>query len=206
MRKKLLFLGILVFACSANAQFFVGGSIGVGFYNDKNDEGKSYSQSFNVGFAPEVGYSITKKIDVGLNLDFTYQQEKEWLFPGSNQTSKTDVYSWRVAPFVQYHFAKWGKFDFIGRGVAHFGSMIYDGNMPFTYGFSVYPTVHFNLNNHFILLTDLNFLSLNIHGSFAKDEGRDFGFYFGANSGNVLNLSQVRIGFIYKFKNCSKKI
>jgi len=199
MKKGLLFIGILLFACSVNAQIFVGGSIGVGFNNDKNDEGEKYSQNFNIGFAPEVGYSITDKIDVGLGVEFGYQREKQWFIPGGDQVLKVDVYNWRVAPFAQYHFWKLGKFDFVAKGVAHFGGVVYENNMPFVYGFSVFPTLHFNLNDNFTLLTDLNFLSLNIGGSFVKDGGRDFGFAFGADTGNMLNLSQIRIGFIYKF-------
>ena len=213
MKKGLLFLGILIFACSANAQIFVGGSVGVGFDNKKNKDGEKISQNFNVGLSPEIGYSITSKIDIGLSVGVGFQREKRTYnyWGGGKQVVKNDTLTWNVAPLLQYHFAKWGKFDFVARGVVYFGGeketnfnsyggMVYDKKENrYNYGLSVSPVIHYNLNDHFILLTDLNFLSLNIGGSFIKDVDRDFGFFFGANTGNALNFHRLRIGFIYKF-------
>ena len=202
MKKLNLFFVIFMFACVANAQIFVGGSIGVGLSKNKNEEGARYSQDFNIGIAPEVGYSINSKIDVGLDLVFDYQNQKSWLTPGDKDAIvPQNVYSWAVAPFAQYHFAKWKKLDFLLRGTAMFGSDFYKEMdiMPFYYQFSVSPIVHFALNDHFVLFTNLNFISLNIGGSFAKDMGRSFNFSFGADTGNAFNLGAVRVGFFYKF-------
>jgi len=208
MKKGLFFIGVLMFACSANAQLFTGGSIGVGFGNNKNNDGEKISQNFNLGLSPEVGYSITDKIDVGMGVGFGFQREKQYYDYGYlSGEIKSDVFTWNVAPFMQYHFWKVGKFSFVARSVMHFGGEIDKffapnndrENKHYSYGFSVSPVIHYNLNDRFTLLTDLRFLSLNIGGSFVKDGGRDFGFSFGTDSGNLLNLNQLKIGFIYTF-------
>jgi hypothetical protein len=197
----LLIFSVLLTVCTTSAQVFVGGSMGIGFANEKNDGGEKYSQNFNVNFTPEVGYTINSKIDLGLDLGFGYQMAKSWDFPlGSSDANIIDAYSWNVAPFVQYHFAKWKKFNFTGRGIAAFGGNIFDySELPFYYNFSIYPIIQYNCSEHFILFTNLNFISLNIGGTFIVGGSRDFGFSFGADTGNVLNLSTIRIGFIYKF-------
>ena len=200
MKKLNLFFGIFMFACVANAQVFVGGSIGVGLSNNKTSDGDKRSQNFNIGIAPEAGYSINDKIDVGLGLMFNYQNQKSWMLPGNNDlVSKNNVYSWAITPFAQYHFAKWKKFDFLLRGTAMFGSNFYNDIMPFYYRFSVAPLVHFAVNDHFVLFTNLNFISLNLGGSFTKDVGRSFNFSFGADTGDAFNLGDIRVGFFYKF-------
>ncbi|MDR1544678.1 MAG: hypothetical protein LBS50_09815 [Prevotellaceae bacterium] len=200
MKKLLLIFSILLIVCATNAQVFVGGSIGVGFSNEKDENGEKYSQNFSLNFTPEVGYSINGKIDVGLDLGFGYQREKGYFLPNSDDINVIDTYSWNAALFVQYHFAKWKNFEFIGRGITAFGGNIFSTNvLPYYYNFSIYPIIQYNLNEHFILFTNLNFISLNVGGNFIVEGVRDFAFSFGADAGNVLNFSAIRIGFIYKF-------
>lgn len=69
MKKALLFFAVVAFAFTANAQFFVGGNLGL--HRDASGaayDGKTYGAkdvNFDFTFAPKVGYQINDAFQVG---------------------------------------------------------------------------------------------------------------------------------------------
>ena len=72
MKKKVLFLGVLLFVLTAsvNAQVYVGGTLGISAENYKT-EGKSYTNSV-YSISPEIGYNINQHWAVGASLGLFY--------------------------------------------------------------------------------------------------------------------------------------
>ena len=182
MKKVLLILVVAVATFfSANAQVYVGGSLS--FQSNTDIEPKS---SFFIN--PEIGYYINQKFDVGL--DFFFQTVKY----------QADVKgsSWGIAPYARYSFFQFGKFDVIGKGSVGFS--FYDSSGKSTnFNFLVSPILAYSLTEKIVLFTQLNCLSLSfVSGS--PDGGESWSrFGFGASTNNLVNTSNLPIGFIYKF-------
>ena len=125
----------------ANAQFFVGGSLG--FSSESGNKKETWTSTYlgttttttseektpsysEFSFSPKVGYYLNDNLAVGIELGFTTYSETEYLYdddaeihPGSgpNKAEQTE-YNYKstenlfgVAPFVRYHFAQWNNFS-----------------------------------------------------------------------------------------------
>jgi len=68
--KKVFFICSLIFSSIAvNAQLYLGGSLGFNTSVSKN--GSSESTSSGLTFAPELGYSLNDKFDIGGAISFS---------------------------------------------------------------------------------------------------------------------------------------
>jgi len=182
--KKVLFTVALVVATfvSANAQFYLGGSLGVETNSNTNPK-----SSFSI--SPEIGYYINEKVDVGL--DFTFLTSKS--------QSDAKYSGWEIAPYARYSFCQLGKFEVIGKASVGFGGVDYVGLKSTNFGFNISPILAYSLTKKVVLFTQLNCLSLNFT-SISPDGGdSSTHFSFGANANNLVNTSNFPIGFIYKF-------
>lgn len=126
MKKVLFMLAFAGFAMAANAQFILGGQLGLstGSSNTHHEKigaladfDQPTSSSFDFTFAPTISYVLNEKMQVGVGLSLTlgsntmygpaavYALDKEmW--------SKTSSTSFGVSPYFRYYFAKAGKFNF----------------------------------------------------------------------------------------------
>ena len=167
----------------ANAQFYIGG--GFGFEANSDDNPK---HSFSI--SPEFGFYITQKFDVGLDLSLR----------SSTTQSNTESTSWVFAPYARYSFFQLEKFEIIGKAsVRYAGSEGYYGNKVTSTGVHVSPLLAYNVTRKFVLLTQLNFLSLSAT-LFSPDGGSSYTrMSFGVNTNNFVNTGNMQIGFILKF-------
>ena len=188
MKKVLLFVTLVVVTfVSANAQFYLGGT--VGFESNSELNPKSSFWVF-----PEVGYYINKKFDVGLEFGFAKEHQQNDM--------KSSL--WSIAPYARYSFYQFGKFETLIKGSVGFTYV--DGYMQVDhpYGkttdfrFHVSPILAYNLTEKIVLFTQLNCLSLTF--ALIKPEDSDYShhFRFGA-SNSLINTSSLQIGFFYKF-------
>ena len=135
MKKAFMTLAAVAAFSFANAQFFVGGSLGftsgsgsssvtVTETSGSNTEtttieekNPSYSE---FSFSPKAGYYLNDKLAVGITLGFSTYSETEYDYNYSNNLQQTEMslkYTenmFGVAPFVRYHFAEWNNFSLFG--------------------------------------------------------------------------------------------
>lgn len=191
MKKILILTVVTLLAVSVNAQYYIGGSIGFGSATSKPEIGeKSTASSFII--APEFGYNITNKVDIGVALSFENSKR---------DVNGTDVKSneWGVSPYVRYNLIQFGNLNVLGKA-ALFAGGGKDGEQKYTgFGLNISPMLTYTLSDKFDLFTGLNFLGLGFEQVKYKDAYTNTGFGLNVNSNNAINTGDVTIGFVYKF-------
>ena len=214
MKKILLVVGLAFAVMTASAQLYVGGAMG--FKTEgagKDSDGNKWGESISIGgFLPEVGYSLSDKMDVGVVLGFVSMSETDWA--NDNKTGSTRVNSFGIEPYMRYTFCEFGKFSVLGRtGLgANFGvgkNFDGDGNQVgkdanvIGLGFTMTPVVLYKLSDKICLFTNLNFAGLNFNHTIVMYDGEKQGsqsnFGIGMNYNNVFNLGNIQVGFVYTF-------
>lgn len=132
MKKVFMTLAAVAAFSFANAQLFVGGSLGFSSQSGKTNadytmgnlsyesEIKSPSSSEFV-IAPKVGFYLNEKLAVGASLIFDRYSETEFDYPQlwDNNSEVENSYknigtAFGIAPFVRYHFAEWNNLSLFG--------------------------------------------------------------------------------------------
>ena len=215
MKKSLLALlfavALTVPALAEN--MWVGGSFGYSSNNVENRGQKGSATSWEI--APEFGYSLDDKLDIGLDLSYSsgYQTGAFGVdyaqaagIPMSGYVS-LDTKTMGIAPFVRYHVAKiagvdvmfkasvfYAKADIGTKEIPIFGKDI-DAN---AYGISIAPVISYSINEKWSIGATLNFAALSFtHVECDEDDYVDFKsdqFGFNLNDGSLIN-----IGFSYHF-------
>jgi hypothetical protein len=159
MKKVFLTLAAVAVFSFANAQFFVGGSLG---FSTQSGTSSHTTETISPGiitttivdisrptyssffFGPKAGYYFTEDFAIGLGLSYnrsntTYYHNDDALENGKNEQKygyKTVERELGIAPFIRYHFAEWDNLSLFGElstGVM-FGSSTYiydiNGNNP----------------------------------------------------------------------------
>ena len=217
MKKILVTLAaIAALSFSANAQYFVGGSIGLssdgGKYTQDNTSVKKTSK-FNFTIAPNVGYYFADNFLAGVRFGVALDKTTT---PGLTETVKSE-FNWAIQPYARYKFGEWNRFGLwgevnagIGRetGKTTTGSVSENDYPVFNWAINALPVLTFTINEHLCLETSLNFLNLGYEGSCTKSNDSDdnyketdSSFSFGGDSSNVFGsaIGQIKIGFTYKF-------
>ena len=184
--KKLVLTSLLaafaVSAANAETNYFVGGSAGFDF----NDGHKNM-----VTIAPEFGWKVDSKWDLGVMGEFDYARNSE-----------DDVYEYGVGAFARYHAAKFGDFELLFKGGLGLDFVTMDGHTAKTLNAAIIPMVTYDISESFTLYANLNFLG--VYAGYTWANGNmdiEDGWGFGAlmDSDNVLNTSDFQIGFTYNF-------
>lgn len=181
MKKLLLSLVLAVGAIAANAQVWVGGSVGYDF--QKDDAIKSHQ----FDFSPTVGYSLSDKWEIGLQLSFgrtsRHNAEESFLTnPNINEvrtaTTGNSSNNYSVQPFVRYNFFKTGSVTFFLDGSIGYEyskqnteleqTIVMNNNIEHTtynqetstnyVNVGIRPGVKFDVTKHFKLETHLGFI------------------------------------------------
>ena len=217
---KKIFLSVLAIAAmatTANAQLWFGGS--VGFRHNKNVM-KTENKDTKVPptnyfyFSPMVGYDLDEKLSVGGELDFQISSYGSLNYNNGEEVEiKSSTTIFGVTPFARYKFAELNKFGLVAEarlpftyatGETSTGSQTTKNNPTTSIGLGLKPILTYSLNEHFQLECGLNFLSLSASHSVSKDRDNSKNksisnnFNFGANTGNVVNVGNITIGFIYR--------
>lgn len=179
MKKLLIAAFIAMTAMAANAQSWIGGSLGIDFTTPKGGETVT-----SISICPEYGYSINDKWDIAVAL------EEEVSFIGDY-----DVNVLTIEPYARYTFAKAGIASFFVDGGVGFGCEYtnYEGEMldNTAWGFSIgfKPGVKLSVTDNLSLVAKLGFLGYKRFE--ASDEYLDASSYdsFGLNvDGNALSF------------------
>jgi hypothetical protein len=195
MKKVTLIMFVAVCGIlSANAQFYLGGSLN--FSNQvSKPEGKEKVTKSEFSIAPEIGYSVNQDFDLGLSFGLTNAKDEK----------KAKTSGWAVSPYARYSFVEFGKFSVWGSGALFFGENKID-NLKFkatNFGLAISPVLKCTLSDRFDLISNLNFLNIGFVQSTEKVDGKKQGtntnFGLNVNTNDVATLGKVSIGFIYKF-------
>ena len=187
MKKGFILVTICLFVATVcNAQFFLGGSVGL---NANAPKQGSSTTSFDL--SPSFGYSISDKFATGLS--FSVSTSSQVNTTNSDITNTTT--SWKLEPFARYYFLNVDRLSFYAEGGVYAGGKSVQNGASSSYlGMEVFPAVEYSLTNRFGLFAQLNYFGLNYRHN---DSGDSFGFNF--NTGNVTSTSNFGIGFFFKF-------
>lgn len=163
--KKILLAAVVAFSSlAANAQIWVGGSLGANFTTPDYD-GAETLKEFTI--SPEVGYTLNDNWDIALAINTGIQS-----YDGESATS------FSIEPYARYTFANMGKVSFFVDGGFSYGTTeelgadgkATEGVDAFTVG--VRPGVKFAVNEKLGLVAKLGYLGY----TNVKDSYSAFGF------------------------------
>lgn len=176
---KKLFLAAAFVACSlgANAQMWMGGSLGLDFM--KPDGADKTQTTFTI--KPEVGYSLNEKWDLALGIGFTSLSNVNGVEDNGNCTE------FGINPYARYTFASFGKVGFFADGGVDLGILTPkggDSNTSFWIG--IRPGVKYAASDKITFVAHL--------GQFGYKSVQDTYTDFGLNLTNSLSF-----GLYYSF-------
>jgi len=164
-------------------KYWIGGSVGL-------STGKNAPTAWVI--APEFGYKLTNKWDLGLDLGLS----------GISQ-SGVDVFGVSISPFARYNLARFGAFNLLLKGSVgfEFDSASAGGNSVSgqILSLDVVLMVTYDLTRSFTLFANLNFLGLHAAQTMGDLYGTSSSFTVGVNANNVANTGDIQVGFYYKF-------
>jgi hypothetical protein len=192
MKKTILITLISVLGMGiANAQIYLGGSVGFGTNTTKPENGdKTTTTSFS--FAPEVGYSLNSNFELGIALAIANSKTKF-----GNAEDKSN--SWAIAPYARLSVVEFGNFSVWGQAGLFVGGGEEHGLKGTSFGLGIQPVLKYNLSDHFSLLANLNFLNFGFSQTKIKDVSTTTNFGFNVDSYDVTTLGNISVGFVYKF-------
>lgn len=209
----LIATAMMAFATMANAQLYVGGSLGINNNNSKEiDNGKTElnPSSTSIGISPEVGFFLSDNFAVGayINTNFTFNNNRD-----TATVVKTNTTSWGITPYARWYAIQSDKFGVFLEGQLFFmhqggktkaGGVTADAPKTNSFGLQIVPGLSYNLTDNLQLQMRLDVLGANFtHTTTTSPDGKhkdisnDCGLNF--NSRNALRLATVQVGFIYKF-------
>lgn len=176
MKKYLIMALFAIVALSANAQFYVGGSLELGTSTTKVGDADGVSTTI-FGIAPEFGYNITDVFAIGTEASF-----------GTSKTEDAKATNiWGIAPYVRANFAD------LGSHVKLFADVFFDyewaskGDADWD-GFEVglRPGINVALNDHWGLIGKMTLFS---YSKFEETKVTTFKF----------QPTSIKLGVVYNF-------
>ncbi len=178
MKKVFLAAVVALASLTANAQIWVGGSLGVDFTTPDFDDAET-TTTFTV--SPEVGYTLSDKWDIAVAINST--------FASCDGESATNF---SIEPYARYTFAKADKVSFFVDGGFGFGSaeitsegVLEDSRDEFYIG--VRPGLKVALTDKFAVVAKTGWLGYQQ----VKDVADSFGFNVNGNA--------LQFGLYYAF-------
>ena len=202
---------------AGNAQYFAGGSLGISYSSNATNEDISYNpSSFSFGFSPCIGYWLNDKIAVGATASIGSSISKSMISDPDNQGMEIELERrtphWRFSVLNRYKLWEKEKFTlFLSNSIGIDGSSTKEKTGTVTkktvstlsFVFVSVPALSYDLTEKFTLETHCDFLSLVISSRTSKSyTGRKFTnnqLNFNTNSTLFSSLSNISIGFTYKF-------
>ena len=139
MKKIFLTLMVMVAAVAANAQVWVGGSLGFQTWS----EAKGLETKTQFDIKPEVGYDLSEDWSIAIGLGYTLKSPED-----SDADSKS---TFTVNPYARYKFLKAGNF-----------SLFLDGGFKFEtadevndWNISIKPGAAYAINENFSVVAHL---------------------------------------------------
>ena len=225
MKKLFITIAFVAAAMFAQAQFFVGGNLGMSTTSRTyklEGGGLSISQdlpkSFTFTIAPSVGFMFNDNMGVGLDLGFgfgkttrkNYDDETGELI--DTRTTKETIISF--APYFRYVFAEIDNFKFYCDAKLAYSmikpkvtieggntTVTVDGNKTTQFGIGVVPGMAYMLTDNISMNCALNILELGFNTTTEKAEGDGVTETYKTNEFGfgVNNNTPITIGFFYTF-------
>lgn len=178
MKKVLLTLALAAFAFTANAQFVIGGNLGVN-HNGRHDKDFTSGNAYTgISIEPKVGYQLNDQMQFGAQISWNYTYNRWYgmsATPGaipvasygkdSYESNPVNVIT--IAPYFRYNFATWKSFTVfceaqvgIGFGLESKGHLFIEGKEAtgspvkmgdnFTrFSASITPGLNYSINDMF---------------------------------------------------------
>jgi hypothetical protein len=195
MKKVTLMMFVaLIGVLSANAQFYLGGSLSLDMETTKPEGGKKTDQT-TFSIVPEFGYQLNQDLDLGITGIFSNEKD-----PDGNKST-----GWGLAPYARYSFVEFGRFSVWGQAGIFIGGAEADKTKlkSTTFGLTISPVLKYSLSGNVDLITGLNFFNVAFSQTAFKLDGKKqntvTSFGLGANTNDVATLGNISIGFAYKF-------
>lgn len=172
MKKIILTALVAASSLCANAQLWLGGSVGCAVTSPKVGDSNT---TFTI--APTIGYSLDENWDLALEIGYSNYGDVAVGAPKD---------AFRIAPFARYSFAKCGIATFFIDGGFGFGKVNYEGgDDATTFNIGVRPGVKVELSPKVDLDAKLGYLGYynekdvrSIFGLSANGEALSFGLTF----------------------------
>lgn len=192
MKKLFLMAAMMVATLAANAQVYVGGSLG--FESIKGNKDAKASTTFSI--KPEAGYWLSDNFAVGIQLGYSSTNDtnvegilKDGEKPNGYKPEKGSGSKFTIAPYARYVFAKAGAASFFADGGIIFDS--YGSDMKgSTFGVGIRPGVSFAVSEKVNVLAKLGYIG------YSKDND-DLGG--GEKIGLNIDNTNLELGVFFNF-------
>ena len=168
MKKIILMAAMAVATMTANAQVWMGGSLGYGF--DKNNGFKTNT----INVAPEIGYTLSDNWDIAIALDYAV-----------SFGDGTTVNTFGVNPYARYTFVKLDMVSFFVDGGFNVAAVKPSGSdATTTWGIALRPGLALKVSDKVSLVSHIGGLGYqhsknrNQFGLNVDNSAIDFGMYF----------------------------
>lgn len=215
MKRTLIILAAFAaMSIQANAQIFAGGSISLQNQGGKDKLGKTISDdptATTFSIAPNVGYILSDDLIVGARLSFSHSKEND------NMSTPTIEKETQIsfAPYARYKVAELAQFKLWGEaymglsrqtGKTSSSGLSVEDDPTAIFSLNFLPVVTYDLGEHFILESRLDFARISYIGTTTKGEIGDdkwkstyHSFTAGASTSSILTTGNITIGILYKF-------
>ena len=196
MKKSLLALlfavALVVPAMAEN--MWVGGNLSYQSTTVKDGD-PTTPEDFNaLTIAPEFGYSLNEKWDIGLDLSYTTgkgAKNADEQIVGDNDISKIGI-----VPFARYHITQIGDFDIMLKGSLLYEKItetpkVGDDVKSTKMGVYIVPVVSYSINEKWSIGCTLDLLSLG-YSTVSNDDNSDIKtdeFGFNVNKGSIIGVN-----------------
>jgi long-subunit fatty acid transport protein len=173
MKKIFAVALVAMMALTANAQVYVGGSLG---YNSSKESSEASSEN-TITFAPEIGYNLSDKWSIGLGINFASSERNDF----TTTSMGVDVYG-------RYNYLTTGIATLFVEGGVGFTAYNHDGGNTFSIG--VRPGISVALSEKLSLVAKTGVLG------YSKNSDKAHG---GSSFGISVDNSDLSLGLFYNF-------
>lgn len=216
-------IALAAFAFAANAQFVIGGNVGIAHGGTSNGDFNDEA-STNMSIKPKVGYWLNDKMQVGMQFGLDYAYTRDYSGTDNAKYESATSTSWQFAPYFRYNVANWKNFTIfceaqLGLGITPKSSWMRNyptetsgegSTSSFDLGLVVLPGLNYALTDHISLDLYVNLLGLyynyasytttNFDGTESTSHSHNWGLIANMNAQSIdSHLNNFAIGFNYAF-------
>ena len=224
MKKLFITLAFVAATFFCQAQFYVGGSLGLLGTGGKTTVSSSGSElstndpkGINFTIAPSVGYMFSDNLGAGLDLGLGFGREKyEQDVAGTNYTIKDKATEWGVAPYLRCVFGDFDNIKLYADLRASFGGLtpkysaegdgeVHEvvGDKESKFGIGVVPGIAYYIDDNIFINARLNLFELGYQMNKVVSVDEDTNVTTTKKSNiyglGVNNQTALSIGFYYAF-------
>jgi len=218
-RTIIIFTVLFTTFLTCYGQFFIEGNLGVSYGINKRENAgniENRTSELILGVSPKVGYWLNDRMAAGVCVSYNSSNKTNSdLIIGQEEpvlgNSFTSLFGFAV--FGRYRLFYIKKLSVlvesslgINRGTVKYklSSTTLDTSSLTSIDIKLYPVISYDLTDRYSILTILDFASLGFSTGSSKNELtgiKNNGSSFGFNAGSTIlnSLSDVSVGFIYKF-------